>query len=103
MNTARDVLQFWFGDTPGARRKEWFTKDPAFDADIRARFLGLHEAAARGELAAWDDTSEGALALVVLTDQCPRNMFRGEARAFATDPIALAIARNVIARGWDAG
>ena len=103
MNTPRDVLQFWFGDTPGARRKEWFTKDPAFDADIRARFLDLHEAAARGELAAWDDTSEGALALVVLTDQFPRNMFRGEARAFATDPIALAIARNVLARGWDAG
>ena len=56
MNTAYDVLQFWFGEIPGARRKEWFTKDPALDADIRARFLGLHEAAARGELAAWDDT-----------------------------------------------
>ncbi|MBS0336646.1 MAG: DUF924 domain-containing protein [Proteobacteria bacterium] len=103
MNTARDVLQFWFGDVPGERRKAWFVKDPAFDAEIRARFLGLHEAAARGELAGWKDAADSALALIVLTDQFPRNMFRGEARAFATDPIALAIASNVIANGWDAG
>ena len=101
MNTPRDVLQFWFGDTPGARRKEWFVKDPAFDAEIRARFLDLHEAAARGELAAWDDTSEGALALVVLTDQFPRNMFRGDTRAFATDDRARAAARTAVLAGLD--
>lgn len=102
MNTARDVLQFWFGDTPGARRKEWFVKNPAFDADIRTRFLALHEAATHGELATWKDAAESALALIVLTDQFPRNMFRGEVRAFATDPAALATARHVLARGWDA-
>lgn len=101
MGNASEVLQFWFGDTPGARRKEWFTKDPAFDADIRARFLGLHEAAAHDELGTWKDTAESALALIVLTDQFPRNMFRGEARAFATDALALATARHFIASGWD--
>ncbi len=102
MNTARDVLQFWFGDTPGTRRKEWFVKDPAFDAEIRARFLDLHEAATHGELAAWNEAADSALALIVLTDQFPRNLFRGEARAFATDPIAFATAHHVLARGWDA-
>ena len=102
MNTARDVLQFWFGDTPGERRKAWFVKDPGFDAEIRVRFLVLHEAAARGELQGWKDSAESALALIVLTDQFPRNMFRGEARAFATDPIAFAVARHSIAMKWDA-
>lgn len=101
MNTALDVLQFWFGDIPGERRKAWFVKDPAFDAEIRTRFLELHEAAARGELAEWKDAAESALALIVLTDQFPRNMFRGEGRAFATDPMALATAAHVIASGWD--
>jgi uncharacterized protein (DUF924 family) len=101
MNTVRDVLQFWFGNLPGERRKAWFVKDPAFDTEIRMRFLGLHDAAARGELAGWKDTAESALALIVLTDQFPRNMFRGEGRAFATDPLALATAGHVIASGWD--
>jgi uncharacterized protein (DUF924 family) len=101
MSTAREVLQFWFGNVRGDRRKAWFFKDPAFDAEIRTRFLTLHEAAARGELAVWKDDPEGALALIVLTDQFPRNMFRGEARAFATDPIALGVARHVIEKDWD--
>jgi uncharacterized protein (DUF924 family) len=101
MNTARDVLQFWFGEVPGARRKEWFFKDPAFDTDIRTRFLGVHEAAARGELAAWRDSADSALALIVVTDQFPRNMFRGDARAFATDAQALATARRFIESEWD--
>lgn len=97
-----DVVRFWFGDPPGGRRRAWFEKDPAFDADARARFLRLHSAAARGELESWNETSTGALALIVLTDQLPRNMFRGTAQAFATDPVALACARQIIAKGWDA-
>lgn len=101
MDTARDVLQFWFGEVPGARRREWFVKDPAFDADIRVRFRELHEAAAHGELGTWKEASDSALALIVLTDQFPRNMFRGEARAFATDPLALETARHFITSGWD--
>ena len=101
MNTSRDVLQFWFGDVPGERRKAWFVKDPAFDTEIRARFLELYEAAARGELEDWKNAAESALALVLVTDQFPRNMFRGKARAFSTDPIALAVAQHVISLKWD--
>lgn len=103
MNDVEEVLAFWFGDEPGERRKAWFVKDPAFDAEIRSRFLGVHAAAARGELAGWANAAEGALALIVVTDQFPRNMFRGSGEAFATDPIALATARQVLASGWDSG
>ena len=101
MKTAQAVLQFWFGDAPGEPLKAWFVKDPGFDAEIRARFMDLYETAARGELASWNGAADKALALIVLTDQFPRNMFRGEARAFATDPIALATAKHVLASRWD--
>lgn len=91
------VLAFWRGAGPD----KWFNKDPAFDDEIRARFLETCEAAARGELAAWEQTRDGALALVVVLDQFPRNMFRGSARAFAADPLALAVAARAIGRGFD--
>jgi uncharacterized protein (DUF924 family) len=65
------------------------------------KFLAIHEAAARGELAAWEESPEGALALVILLDQFPRNMFRGSAHAFATDPLARAVANRALARGFD--
>lgn len=102
MNDAREVLDFWFGHPRGPRRKAWFVKDPAFDADLRARFLRLHATAARGELADWTRKSETALALIVLCDQFPRNMFRGNAQAFATDALALDVARGLLATGADA-
>ncbi len=92
-----DVLAFWFGAGP----KKWFTKDAAFDADIREKFLPTYEAAAQGRLTGWEATPEGALALVILLDQFPRNMFRGSPRTFDTDPLALAIAGRAIARGFD--
>ena len=95
--TAADVLAFW----QAAGNDRWFAKDAAFDAEIRARFLATHEAAARGELTGWQDTPAGALALVILLDQFPRNMFRGSARTFATDAKALALAQAAIARGFD--
>lgn len=101
MNRAEEVLRFWFGEPAGAPRKAWFEKDPVFDAGIRARFLDLHAAAARGTLASWNETPAEALALIVLTDQFPRNMYRGTAAAFATDPVALTSARRVVASGWD--
>lgn len=102
MTDAPEVLRFWFGDSPGSRRKAWFEKDSAFDADARARFLRAHSAAAAGALTGWQEKAETALALIVLTDQLPRNMFRGTSHAFATDPVALACARQFIAKGWDA-
>jgi len=91
------VLSFWRAAGP----KRWFAVDPAFDAEIRERFLATHEAAASGRLSAWEDTAEGSLALLIALDQFPRNMFRGAARAFSTDAQALAAARRAIARGFD--
>ena len=92
-----NVLAFWRAAGPG----KWFKKDDAFDAEIKARFLASVEAAAEGHLAAWETTSEGALALLILLDQFPRNIFRGSARAFAADPLARAVAHRAIGRGFD--
>ena len=91
------VLEFWFQRD----RKDWFTKDAAFDTEIRTRFLPLYELAAGGGLAAWMEEPRSCLALVIVLDQFPRNMFRGSARAFAADAIALEAARAIVARGWD--
>ena len=99
------MLDFWFG-APGSRergrpRKLWFQKSEPFDAEIRRRFLATWERAARGELERWQTTPLASLALVVTLDQFPRNMFRGAARAFASDSLALAAARETIAREFD--
>jgi len=94
---AEGVLRFWFDE----HAKDWFVKNPAFDAEIRARFLAMHETAAAGSLAHWADAPRSCLGLVILLDQFPRNMFRGAARAFATDPLARAAARVILERGWD--
>jgi uncharacterized protein (DUF924 family) len=92
-----DILAFW-REAGGER---WYTKDDAFDAEVRRRFLGLWEAARAGELAAWEETDDGALALVIVLDQFPRNMFRGDARSFSTDDSACAVADRALARGAD--
>ena len=92
-----EVLHFWFEDHP----KDWFAKNPGFDEVVRGRFLDLHRAAAVGHLAHWADEPPSCLALVIVLDQFPRNMFRGEAGAFATDTLARAAARVILRRGWD--
>ena len=102
---ARAVLEFWFG-VPGAAewgvsRREWFSKSDDFDAEIRDRFLAAWQAAHDGAEDDWSVTPEGACARVVLLDQFPRNMFRGDPRSFATDGQALALARRMLAAGWD--
>ena len=91
------VIAFWRAAGP----QKWFGKDAAFDREIAARFLGIHETAAARGLADWEGTAAGALALLLLLDQFPRNMFRGSARAFATDPLARAVAERAIAHGFD--
>jgi uncharacterized protein (DUF924 family) len=100
-----DVLDFWFGapGTPpyGKPRAEWFKKSAEFDALIRTRFLPLHEQAAAGRLAHWHDSPLSLLALIVVVDQFPRNLFRDLARAFATDAMALAAARRMVTQRWD--
>ena len=98
---ARDILAFWFGPTPRVERPEWFRKDDAFDATIRARFGPAVEAAIDGAFADWTATPHGALARILLTDQFTRNIFRGTSRAFAGDPVALATAMQAVAVGHD--
>lgn len=101
----QEVLDFWFGaaDAPehGRARPEWFRKSEAFDEAIRTRFEHLYEAAARGALSDWLEQPRSALALVIVLDQFPRNMYRGTPRAFAADAQALEVARHVVAQGWD--
>lgn len=103
--TITKVLNFWFGapDAPnyGQSRQEWFIKNEAFDREVRSQLLGLYQQAANHELTAWQDTPEGCLALLILLDQVPRNVFRNQPQAFATDAQARAIAHRTIAREWD--
>lgn len=102
---AADILAFWFGRPGdagyGQPRGEWFRKDEGFDEEIRSRFLPGVEAALAGELTAWADDRQGLLALLILLDQFPRNLFRGEAKAFAGDPQARRLAETALGRGWD--
>jgi uncharacterized protein (DUF924 family) len=92
------VLAFWFAPR---REAEWFESSEDFDRAVRDALAGDHERAAAGAYDDWADSPEGALALVLLLDQVPRNLFRGLPRAFATDDRALAIARQALARGLD--
>ena len=92
-----DVLQFWRDAGP----QRWFRRDDAFDAQFRDRFLAAHEAAADGRLHGWLASADGALALVLLLDQFPRNAFRGTPRMYATDAQARATADAAIGAGHD--
>ena len=94
--TPQTVLAFWRAAGPD----KWFEKDAGFDAEIHRRFHATYEAAAAGKLA-WDEDAQGALALVIVLDQFPRNIFRDSARAFAIDPLAREVASRAIARGFD--
>jgi uncharacterized protein (DUF924 family) len=91
------VVAFW----REAGRARWFRRDPAFDEEVRRRFEGLCLRAARGDLQAWGAMAQGALALLLLLDQFPRNMYRGSAQAFASDPLALTTAEAAVAASLD--
>jgi uncharacterized protein (DUF924 family) len=95
--SAAEVVSFWRDAGPD----RWYTKDAAFDDQIRERFFDTYDAAAAGKLSAWEQSAQDALALLILLDQFPRNMFRGDARAFTTDPLARAVAAGAIVRGFD--
>jgi uncharacterized protein (DUF924 family) len=92
-----DVLSFWFGLRP----EQWWKADPALDAEIRDRFLALWERERENVPEAFLAGPRDALAGIILFDQFPRNMFRGHAEQFATDPLALAIAKGAVDRGHD--
>ncbi|MEZ5839194.1 MAG: DUF924 family protein [Hyphomicrobiales bacterium] len=94
---AFDVLEFWWRAGPS----RWFSRSDGFDAEIADRFGALHARAVAGDLDDWQATPSGALALVLLLDQFSRNLFRDDARAFAADGKALALAEAALARGFD--
>ena len=95
----RDVVNFW----RDAGHDAWFTKSEDFDRRFRNTFLDAHFAAARRDLDAWRTSPDGFLALLILLDQFPRNVFRGTGHMYATDPLALSIAREADEAGADAG
>lgn len=100
---ANEVLAFWFGegDEHGRKRVEWFKKDATFDDEIRRRFLPAYQLAAADRLSHWKDDVRACLALIIVLDQFSRNMFRGSARAFATDAMAREATRHALVQGFD--
>lgn len=102
-----NVIDFWFGDAAMSpahakqRDKIWFECSPEFDRDIERRFSAVHGRACRGELHGWSRSPSGSLALILVLDQFPRNMFRGTSRAFATDALAARTAIDLIESGGD--
>jgi uncharacterized protein (DUF924 family) len=97
MTAPSEIVGFWVAAGPTA----WYKKSDEFDRTVQAKFSDAHHKAARGELGDWEASAEGALALLLLLDQFPRNMFRNSPHSFATDGLALAIARRAIAKGHD--
>ena len=94
----QEIIDFWFSDEI---RKLWFNSTPRFDASLRERFLGLWQQASHQELDHWQESAAGCLALVIILDQFPLNMFRAEARSFATEAQSREVAQLAIDQGFD--
>lgn len=94
---AQEIIEFWIGAGPGA----WYRRDDDFDAEIRARFGAAWQRAAAGAMDHWINAAPTALALMILLDQFPRNMFRADPRAFATDAKVLGLAKDALEMGHD--
>ncbi len=97
MSSPHDVIECWLRHGPEA----WFSRNEALDAEIEADYADLHFKASRCELSDWEETPEGTLALLLLLDQFPRNLFRGSAHSYATDPLARTTAHRALAKGLD--
>ena len=106
-SSASHILNFWFGDPNapesgyGQQRRMWFLKDKELDQQIRKQFLGDYEQVRQGHYADWQDQPKTALALIILLDQFPRNMFRGSPRSFEADSQALQVAKAAIVQRYD--
>lgn len=98
MHTPDEILDFWFSEQT---QPHWFARSEAFDADIRRRFAVLYEHVRDGAHADWKDSPRGLLALIIILDQFPRNMFRDSPQAFASDDLALTLAQLAIAKGFN--
>lgn len=99
METPQSVLEFWFSDSA---RKRWFKSSAGFDHELTERFLVTWRSAAAGELAGWEASPQGALALAIVLDQFPLNMFRGKPESFSTEAASREVARRAIEKGFDA-
>ncbi len=97
--SAEEIVSFWLSAGP----TKWFVKDETFDDEIREQFADLVIQACTGKLASWLDDARSALALVILLDQFPRNIHRGAAQAFSSDELALKVAEEALAKGFDGG
>lgn len=98
IKTPLEILEFWFSERV---RPLWFNSNPEFDGELTERFLATYQAAAADALQEWENSPEGALALVIALDQFPLNMFRGLPQSFATEAAAQDAARRAIDRGFD--
>ncbi|GHG87463.1 DUF924 family protein [Pseudodonghicola xiamenensis] len=98
MVSPEEVLEFWLDEVGPAK---WYIQETALDDAIRSRFLPAWEDAQQGKFSLWLTCPDGALAYIILTDQFPRNMFRGDPRSFASDRAAITAAKAAIAKGWD--
>ena len=105
MSSPQEVLDFWFGregeEGYGEFREAWFNRDPEFDREIRDRFEHVYEDAAAGRLDHWKSAARSCLALIVVLDQFPRNMYRGDARMYAADEKAREAARHAVEHAYD--
>lgn len=93
-----ELIGFWFSEPVS---KRWFNSTPAFDEELRKRYAGLYEQAAQGQLGTWQSSAQGALALVILLDQIPLNIFRGQPLSFATEQQAREVAERAIEHDFD--
>ena len=96
----QDVINYWFSKE---NKKHWFNSTPEIDAEVKEKFEGLWQSAAAGKLDAWQETAEGALALIIVLDQFPLNMFRGEVKSFQTEQQAIEVTLKAIDNGFDKG
>ncbi len=96
--TPEEIIAFWFSEPV---KRLWFNANPSFDRLLRVNYLEAYEIARSGHLSSWQQQAEGSVALTILLDQFPLNMFRGEARSFATEEEARRVAKNAIKLGFD--
>ncbi|MBE9065934.1 DUF924 domain-containing protein [Leptolyngbya cf. ectocarpi LEGE 11479] len=102
VSNSQSVLDFWFGSPADSFRKQWFRKDPDFDAQIKNQFLDLYWAMVASSAEPWLRTAKASLARIIVLDQFARNMFRDTPQSFAADPLALTTAATAIDRGYGA-
>ncbi len=96
----RDIIDYWFDEKS---KKYWFTSTPEIDNDIKQRFERYWQRASKGEFDEWQDTPEGALALIIILDQFPLNMYRGQVKSFHTEKMAVKVSLKAIASNFDKG